>query len=65
MSNFGHIELHIKHLLECHLIGLCLEKLVIYHELEYQAFWAIKQLNFDFQLVGEKRLLQLNGLEEI
>ena len=29
-------------------------------ELEYKEMWAIKKLNFDFQLVKEKRLLQLN-----
>ena len=34
-------------------------------ELEQQAFWAIKKLNFDPQSMGEKRLLQLNELEEI
>ena len=34
-------------------------------ELEHRAFWAIKKLNFDFQTVGEKSLLQLNELEEI
>ena len=34
-------------------------------ELEHRAFWEIKKLNFDFQYVGEKRLLQLNELEEI
>ena len=34
-------------------------------ELEHQAFWAIKKLNFDFQSMGEKRLLQLNELDEI
>ena len=34
-------------------------------EFEHRAFWAIKKLNFDFQSVGEKRLLQLNELEEI
>ena len=33
--------------------------------LEHQALWAIKKLNFDFQAVGEKRLLPLNELEEI
>ena len=34
-------------------------------ELEHRAFWEIKKLNFDFQSMGEKRLLQLNELEEI
>ncbi|KAK8597162.1 hypothetical protein V6N13_001794 [Hibiscus sabdariffa] len=33
-------------------------------ELEYKAFWAIKKLNMDAQLAGEKRLLELNELEE-
>ena len=27
--------------------------------------WAIKKLNFDFQVVKENRLLQLNELEEL
>ena len=34
-------------------------------ELEYKAMWAIKKLNFDFQAVEEKRLLQMNELEEL
>ncbi|KAK8933442.1 hypothetical protein KSP39_PZI015251 [Platanthera zijinensis] len=34
-------------------------------ELEYKAYWAIRKLNFDFQEAGNKRLLQLNELEEI
>ncbi|XP_057747296.1 uncharacterized protein LOC130966502 [Arachis stenosperma] len=33
-------------------------------ELEHRAFWALKLLNFDEQAVGEKRLMQLNELEE-
>ena len=34
-------------------------------ELEHQAYWAIKLLNFELDAVKEKRLLQLNELDEI
>ena len=34
-------------------------------ELEYKAMGAIKKLNFDCQAAKEKRLLQLNELEEL
>ena len=34
-------------------------------ELEYKTMWAIKKLNFDFKMVKEERLLQLNELEEL
>ena len=33
-------------------------------ELEHQADWAVKFLNFNFRAAGEKRLLQLNEMEE-
>ena len=33
-------------------------------ELQHKAFWAIQKLNFDQAAVGEKRLLQLNELDE-
>ena len=33
-------------------------------ELEYKAMWAIKKLNVDFQVSKEKRLLQMNEVEE-
>ena len=33
-------------------------------EMEYKAYWAIKQLNMDAKLAGEKRLLQLGELDE-
>ncbi|XP_070042864.1 uncharacterized protein [Nicotiana tomentosiformis] len=33
-------------------------------ELEYKAYWVIKKLNFHMDLVGEKRMVQLNELEE-
>ena len=34
-------------------------------ELEYKAMWTIKKLNCDFQASKEKRLLQMNELEEL
>ena len=34
-------------------------------ELEYKAMWAIKKLTCDFQAAMEKRLLQMNELEEL
>ena len=34
-------------------------------ELKYKAMWAIKKLNCDFQAAKEKRLLQMNELEEL
>ncbi|CAM8910432.1 unnamed protein product [Rhodiola kirilowii] len=34
-------------------------------ELEYKAMWAVNELNFDTKASGEKRLLQLNELDEI
>ena len=34
-------------------------------ELEYKATWAIKKLNCNFQAAKEKRLLQMNELEEL
>lgn len=33
-------------------------------ELEHRAYWAIRTLNFDIHAAGEKRLLQLNELDE-
>ena len=34
-------------------------------ELEYKAMWAIKKLNCYFKVAKEKRLLQMNELEEL
>ncbi|XP_074346872.1 uncharacterized protein LOC141685679 [Apium graveolens] len=33
-------------------------------ELEYKAYWALKKLNLDMEAAGEKRMLQLNELDE-
>ena len=33
-------------------------------ELEHKAYWAVKELNRDFKLAGEKRLLDLSSLDE-
>ena len=33
-------------------------------ELEHRAYWATRQLNMDSKLAEEKRLLQLNELDE-
>jgi hypothetical protein len=33
-------------------------------ELEHKAYWAVKELNRDFKLVGKKRLLDLSSLNK-
>ena len=33
-------------------------------ELEHKAYWAIKKLNYDFKLAGEKRLFDISSLDE-
>ncbi|XP_062088744.1 uncharacterized protein LOC133795304 [Humulus lupulus] len=33
-------------------------------ELEHRAYWAVQKLNMDMTAAGEKRMLQLNELEE-
>src|SRR3954470_849887 len=33
-------------------------------ELEHKAYWTVKELNRDFKLAGEKRLLDLSNLDE-
>ena len=31
-------------------------------ELEHKAYWAIKELNYDFKLAGEKRLFDISSI---
>ena len=33
-------------------------------ELEHKAYWAMQLLNFDMQVAGEERILQINEMEE-
>ena len=33
-------------------------------DLEHKAYWAIKELNYDFKLAGEKRLFDIRSLDE-
>ena len=33
-------------------------------ELEHKAYWAIKELNYDFKLAGEKRLFDISSLDK-
>ena len=33
-------------------------------DLEHKAYWAIKELNYDFKLAGEKRLFDISSLDE-
>ena len=33
-------------------------------ELEHKTFWAIKELNYDFKLAGEKGLFDISSLDE-
>ena len=33
-------------------------------ELEHKAYWAIKELNYDFKLACEKRLFDISSLDE-
>ena len=33
-------------------------------ELEHKAYWAIKELNYDFKLANEKRLFDISSLDE-
>ena len=61
----GLIELLIKFLWECPLIKWFMEKHVIYLlDLEHKAYRAIKELNYDFNLAGEKRLFDMSSLDE-
>ena len=34
-------------------------------ELEHKAYWVVRALNYDLKSAGEKRLLDLNEIDEI
>lgn len=46
---------------DCYLIAWFLERLAMY--LGHKAYWAVRQLNFDAKVTGERCLLQLNEME--
>ncbi|XP_055824351.1 uncharacterized protein LOC129892834 [Solanum dulcamara] len=79
MKLFGHTEQRTKHPLEPPRTKWYSEKLTVGGirtssllgdqgllsvELEHQAYWAIKKLNLNPELAGQKRLDQLHDLEE-
>ena len=33
-------------------------------ELEHKAYWTVRELNCDFKLAGEKKLLDMSSLDE-
>ena len=62
MMHFGLIGQHIKNPM-----GMSPYKMVygkachLPLELEHKAYWAIKELNYDFKLAGEKRLFDISS----
>ena len=61
--HYGPIELHINILWVCLRIKWSMEKHVTL-ELEHKAYWAIKEINYDFKLAGEKRRFDISSLDQ-
>ena len=65
MMLYGLIELLIKILWVCLLTKMVYGKAChLPLELGHKAYWAVRDLNRDFKLAGEKRLLDLSSLDE-
>ncbi|XP_074336268.1 uncharacterized protein LOC141673423 [Apium graveolens] len=45
-------------------INFLYKQIFTHFELEQKAYWALKKLNFDMEAAGEKKILQLNELDE-
>ena len=62
--HFGLIKQRIKIIWVCLLIIGLWKTCHLPLQLEHKAYWAIKELNYDFKLAGEKRLFDISSLDE-
>ena len=65
MTTYGHTGPHSRLLWGCPLTKLFYGKACHLHvELKNKAYWATRMLNMNLEIVGKKRMLQLNELKE-